>query len=304
MVGFVSVSRVDDMASKYSYAVICSSNQNRSMAAHCALKCAACCTGRWRFERLDDRGDSDVHEHGDDSRDSRQSGDCFSMIQTILVIVMILVVVMMMSTILAMVMVSTILAMMMVLTILVMVMVSTILVRVMIVMMATTIAFKSGTDVWVCREAHFRVRSFGAGAQVRMPAAPPNVSHAYDFGVPYAEIHRELSSVGGTTFYEDMGLLAILERNMRIKEAPERFQDNSDRFNVIITSEERVFDLVVEHLQESSSHSGDSVHVINVETQDVPTEAVKAADDIVVLCKVIACWCWQFCGWCSSLVRR
>lgn len=38
----------------------------------------------------------------------------------------------------------------------------------------------------------------------------------------------------------------MLDRNRRIKEAPERFQDYHEKFDVIITCEERVYDQVVE----------------------------------------------------------
>lgn len=38
----------------------------------------------------------------------------------------------------------------------------------------------------------------------------------------------------------------MLDRNRRIKSKPERFQDNRDVFDVVVTVEERVFDQVVE----------------------------------------------------------
>lgn len=59
----------------------------------------------------------------------------------------------------------------------------------------------------------------------------------------------------------------MLERNSRVKEAPERWQETRNnpnlRFDVVITFEERVFDIVIEgistqytlHLQLNSMHS-------------------------------------------------
>lgn len=41
----------------------------------------------------------------------------------------------------------------------------------------------------------------------------------------------------------------MLDRNRRIKTRPERFQDNSDKFDVIFTCEERVYDQVVEGMR-------------------------------------------------------
>ena len=38
----------------------------------------------------------------------------------------------------------------------------------------------------------------------------------------------------------------MLDRNRRIKEKPERFQDCRERFDVIFTVEERIFDQVME----------------------------------------------------------
>lgn len=38
----------------------------------------------------------------------------------------------------------------------------------------------------------------------------------------------------------------MLDRNRRIKEKPERFQDSRERFDVIFTVEERIFDQVME----------------------------------------------------------
>jgi RNA polymerase II subunit A C-terminal domain phosphatase SSU72 len=35
-------------------------------------------------------------------------------------------------------------------------------------------------------------------------------------------------------------------RNSRIKDMPQRFQDNKDEFDIIITFEDRVFDIVCE----------------------------------------------------------
>ncbi len=46
--------------------------------------------------------------------------------------------------------------------------------------------------------------------------------------------------------YRQNGLLGMLERNVRIKTAPERWQEQKNTFDVIVTFEERVFDHVLE----------------------------------------------------------
>ena len=38
----------------------------------------------------------------------------------------------------------------------------------------------------------------------------------------------------------------MLDRNRRIKQKPERFQENKDEFDLIVTCQERVFDQVLE----------------------------------------------------------
>lgn len=38
----------------------------------------------------------------------------------------------------------------------------------------------------------------------------------------------------------------MLDRNRRIKQHPERFQECNEKFNVVITCEERVYDQVLE----------------------------------------------------------
>ena len=46
--------------------------------------------------------------------------------------------------------------------------------------------------------------------------------------------------------YTQNGILNMLDRNRRLKQRPERFQDCHETFDLIITVEERVYDQVVE----------------------------------------------------------
>ena len=46
--------------------------------------------------------------------------------------------------------------------------------------------------------------------------------------------------------YTQNGVLDMLDRNRRIKERPERFQDSPEQFNIIISLEERVYDQIME----------------------------------------------------------
>ena len=49
-----------------------------------------------------------------------------------------------------------------------------------------------------------------------------------------------------TLSYVNNGVLNMLDRNRRIKERPQRFQESKDRFHVVISLEERVYDQIME----------------------------------------------------------
>lgn len=69
----------------------------------------------------------------------------------------------------------------------------------------------------------------------------------------------------------------MLDRNRRIKRCPERFQDCSDRFDIIITVEERVYDQVLEHMDSIDAVDNRPVHVFNVDIEDNHEEALMGA---------------------------
>lgn len=58
-------------------------------------------------------------------------------------------------------------------------------------------------------------------------------------------MYKELSNKD-RDLYTQNGVLHMLERNRRIKEKPERFQDSREKFDIIFTVEERIFDQVME----------------------------------------------------------
>lgn len=45
----------------------------------------------------------------------------------------------------------------------------------------------------------------------------------------------------------------MLDRNKRIKERPQRFQDSKDHFDVVVSLEERVYDQIMEGIKCSLS---------------------------------------------------
>ena len=93
----------------------------------------------------------------------------------------------------------------------------------------------------------------------------------------------------------------MLDRNKRIKPRPERFQTAKDKFDILVTCEERVYDQVVEGnliklyifmswwmqctnlsyivtaLENRTPTDNSSVHVINIDIQDNHEEATLGA---------------------------
>ncbi|KAG5684664.1 hypothetical protein PVAND_013882 [Polypedilum vanderplanki] len=123
---------------------------------------------------------------------------------------------------------------------------------------------------------NFKVRSFGTGDKVKLPGTAIDKPNVYEFGVPYSDIYEDLSRKD-KAYYTQNGLLHMLDRNRRLKLAPERFQNCEEKFDVIITCEERVYDQVVDFLETKGNVSNIPVHLINIDIIDNHDEAVKGA---------------------------
>jgi RNA polymerase II subunit A C-terminal domain phosphatase SSU72 len=80
-----------------------------------------------------------------------------------------------------------------------------------------------------------------------LPGPSADRPNVYDFGVPYDVMQKDLLAKD-SALYERNGVLAMLERNKAVKPAPEKWQTNTQIFDIVVTFETRVFDAVVERM--------------------------------------------------------
>ncbi|KAK2180474.1 hypothetical protein NP493_441g01027 [Ridgeia piscesae] len=133
----------------------------------------------------------------------------------------------------------------------------------------------------------FQVRSFGSGTHVKLPGPSPQLPNIYDFNTTYDEMYRDLVAKD-KQLYTQNGILHMIDRNRRIKSRPERFQSCKDRFDLIVTCEERVYDQVLEDIESKERENPESVHVVNIDIQDNHEEAVIGAFMICDLCALLS----------------
>ena len=138
----------------------------------------------------------------------------------------------------------------------------------------------------VLLEAGLEVTSYGAGSRVKLPSAHRDNPNVFAFGeTTYQHIYDTLMAED-PALYEKNGLKAMLERNMKIKPAPQRWQDHPVTCDVVVCFEERVFDNVVADVK-SRGGSDETLLVINLDVVDSLDSAALAAPQALRLCQMI-----------------
>eukprot|EP00056_Hartaetosiga_gracilis_P022089 m.28154 g.28154 ORF g.28154 m.28154 type:complete len:260 (-) comp9440_c0_seq1:127-906(-) len=134
----------------------------------------------------------------------------------------------------------------------------------------------------------FNIKSYGTGSCVKLPGPTITQPNCYEFdSISYDEMYKDLEKKD-KQLYTANGILSMLDRNRGIKHHPEKFQRAlSERFDVILTCESRVFDEVMKDMEDRGSSSGETVHVCNLDIQDNHDSATVGAHYLVKLSEAL-----------------
>ncbi|XP_075480709.1 uncharacterized protein LOC142521390 [Primulina tabacum] len=133
----------------------------------------------------------------------------------------------------------------------------------------------------------FDVASYGTGQLVKLPGPSLREPNVYDFGTPYEHMLDDLRRKDPDFRYRRNGILPMLKRNVGVKTAPQCWQENASDgvFDVVLTFEEKVFDMIVEDMHNRNHVLMKLVLVINLEVKDNHEEAATGGRLALQLCQ-------------------
>lgn len=132
----------------------------------------------------------------------------------------------------------------------------------------------------VLADSGYDTVSYGVGTNVRLPGASRSTPNIYEFGTPYEAILADLRSKPkkDQPHYERLGLISMLERNRKVKLAPEKWQRAAvEDIDIVVTFERSVMDMLLDDMAQREAGVLRPVLVVNLEVTDNNKEALAAA---------------------------
>ncbi|PRP78511.1 hypothetical protein PROFUN_13529 [Planoprotostelium fungivorum] len=131
------------------------------------------------------------------------------------------------------------------------------------------------------------VRSFGTSQHCKLPGPSIDKPNIYPFGTPYRRILEELRQQN-PELYKGNGILKMLDRNSKVKEAPERWQDEKKaHFDVVCIPIDNLDDRETD-LRTRSATTFEMIHVFNIQTKDNHKDAAIGAAQAYSLYQILA----------------
>lgn len=133
------------------------------------------------------------------------------------------------------------------------------------------------------KNAGYDVDSYGTNQQIKIPGETFDTPNIYQFGTKYVDIYNDLVSKN-MKFYEKIGILGMLERNMKIKDKAEYFFEKTIHHDLIITAEEKCFvSIYNDKLQSNGNYKS---YLVNFDIKDTIQDASNGAKEILDFVKM------------------
>ncbi|XBW36702.1 hypothetical protein QEN19_002277 [Hanseniaspora menglaensis] len=144
----------------------------------------------------------------------------------------------------------------------------------------------------VLEQAGYKVVSFGTGNAVKIPGLTKEQPNVFAFGTPYTEMLKALEEQESTISpekrnYAKQGLYEMLNRNIKLKEAPENWQSQETskllHNEVIISCDEKCYELILEDCFKRGRRYEKPLLVLNLDVEDFHANSVDAGKSILRL---------------------